>query len=535
MVEGPLIKDTLSYMLAARSTYSNWIFDLIKNPLIHDKRGSFYDMDGKLTYKLNKNNKLDLSSYFSHDYFRFNMNTIYNYDNNILALTWLHFYNSSFSSSISLSNSAYKYYISNQDVKTEAYSLSHKINSSHLKADFYMVQGGHKFNSGVDITRYDVIPGKYHPAGDSSLIIPNIIEREVAYEPAFYIDDKFSITDFLSLNVGIRFSSFFSFGPQTVLSYNPGFSKNRRNISDTIFFMPGELTSKYAGPELRASLNYRISDRNSLKINYNRTRQYIHLLSNSISISPTDTWKLSDYYFKPEVGDQYAIGFYQLLLNKSVETSAELYFKEIKNMVDFKGGSTLAMAEDIEQYMIDVNGKAYGLELAVKKTEGKTRFSISYAYARTFIRSTSEFREEKINSGNWYPANYDKPNNLIITYQYFYSRRFSFSADYTYSTGRPLTLPIATYRVNDVLMVQYSDRNKYRIPDYSRFDVSLKVSGNLRSDKIAHPSLTFSVYNLLGKENAYSVYFQKEYETIRGYKLSVFGRPIPSVIFSFDF
>jgi hypothetical protein len=214
-----------------------------------------------------------------------------------------------------------------------------------------------------------------------------MIERERAYEAAFYIDDKFSITDYLSLNLGMRISSFFSLGPQTVLSYNPSFSKNRSNISDTIVFLPGEITSKYAGPELRASLNYRISDRNSLKINYNRTRQYIHLLSNSISISPTDTWKLSDYYFKPEVGDQYAIGFYQMLLNKSIETSAEVYYKEIKNMVDFKGGSTLAMAGDIEQYMIDVEGKAYGVELAVKKTEGRTRFSISYAYARTFIRS----------------------------------------------------------------------------------------------------------------------------------------------------
>ncbi|MBK7133649.1 MAG: hypothetical protein IPH69_12760 [Bacteroidales bacterium] len=224
-----------------------------------------------------------------------------------------------------------------------------------------------------------------------------------------------------------------------------------------------------------------------------------------------------------------------MLLNKSIETSAEVYYKEIENMVDFKGGSTLAMVGDIEQYMIDVEGKAYGMELAVKKTEGRTRFSVSYAYARTFIRSTSDFREEKINSGNWYPANYDKPNNLIVTYQYLYSRRLSFSADYTYSTGRPITLPIAFYRVNDILMVQYSDRNKYRIPDYSRFDVSLKISGNLRSDKIAHPSLTLSVYNLLGKENAYSVYFQKDNETIRGYKLSVFGRPIPSVTFSFDF
>jgi hypothetical protein len=535
MIEGPLKKDALSYILSARSTYSNWIFDIVKNPMIHDKRGSFYDMNGKITYNLNKNNKLDLSSYLSHDYFRFNPKTIYNYDNNILALSWLHFYNSNFSSNVSLNNSSYKYYISNLDIIKEAYSLSHKINSTQLKADFYFSKGDHKINSGIDLIKNSVLPGMYYPEGDSSLIIPKITQEEKAYESAFYIDDKYAVTDYLSLNVGMRISSFFAFGPKTILSYNPGFSKNRSNISDTIDFRTGEITSKYAGPELRASLNLRISDKNSFKINYNRTRQYIHLISNSISISPTDTWKLSDIYFKPEIGDQYAVGFYQILFNKRLETSAEFYYKEIQNMVDFKGGSALAMVDDIEQYMINVKGKAYGMELSVKKSEGKTRFNISYSYARTFIRSTSEFREESINSGNWYPANYDRPNNLIITYQYIYSRRLSFSADYTYSTGRPLTLPIATYRVNNVLMVQYSDRNKYRIPDYSRLDASLKISGNLRSDKIANPSLTFSVYNLLGKENAYSVYFLKENENIKGYKLSVFARPIPSVTFSFDF
>ncbi|MCX6320654.1 MAG: TonB-dependent receptor [Bacteroidia bacterium] len=535
IVEGPLIKDTLSYLLTARTTYSNWIFDLIKNPLLHNNRASFYDMNGKITYDLNKNNKLDASYYLSHDYFRFNLNMVYSYDNNILALRWLHFYNSKFSSALSISNSFYKYNILNQDVTTEAYFLSHQINNSQFKADFNWLPGSHKINFGLDVNKYAVMPGSYRPASDSSLIMSNVIERERAFEGALYIDDKFFLTDFLSVNVGMRMSSFFSLGPQTVFKYSPGFSKSKSTITDTINFMPGEFPSKYAGPELRASLNFRITDKNSIKINYNRTRQYLHLLSNSTSISPTDTWKLCDYYLNPEVGDQYAIGFYQMLFKNSFETSAELYYKEIKNMVDFKGGSTLTMVDDIEQYMINVKGKAYGMELAIKKIEGKTRFSIGYTYARTFAKSTSNFKDEIINSGNWYPANYDKPNNLVITYQYLYSRRFSFSADYTYSTGRPITLPIAIYHVNDILMVQYSDRNKYRIPDYSRLDVSFKVSGNLRSHKIAHPNLTFSVYNLFGKENAYSVYFQKEKETIKGYKLSVFVRPIPSVTFSFDF
>ena len=535
MVEGPLIRDTLTYLLTARTTYSNWVFGMIKDPVLHKSRAKFYDLNGKITYNLNMNNKLDISSYYSDDYFRFDMNTVYTYENNIFALRWLHFYDSTFTSAVSINNSFYKYDILNQDFPEEAYFLAHKINSSQFKADFNLLKGSHKINFGLDINRYAVMPGSYHPAGDSSLIVTNVIERERAFEGALYIDDKFFLTKFLSVNIGMRMSSFFSIGPQTVYRYDPGFSKNKSTITDTIDFAPGDISSRYAGPELRVSLNFRITDRNSIKFNYNRTRQYLHLQSNSASISPTDTWKLCDYYLKPEIGDQYALGFYKTLFNNSFETSLEVYYKGIRNMVDYKGGSTLTMIDDIEQYMINVKGKAYGLELALKKTDGKTLYSISYTFSRTLLKSISGFRDEIINSGNWYPANFDKPDNLVITFQYLYSRRLSFSADYTYSTGRPITYPIATYSAGTIKLMYYSDRNKYRIPDYSRLDVSFKISGNLRSDKIANPNLTFSVYNLLGKENAYSIYFKKVGEVVKGYKLSVFGRAIPTVTFNFDF
>lgn len=535
MVEGPLIKDTLTYLLSGRTTYSDWIFRMIKNPILHNSRASFYDLNGKLTYTLNKNNKLDASAYYSHDYFRFNLSNIYSYDNNILALRWLHSFKNKITSAVSVSNSSYKYEISDLEVPTEAYSLSHDINSTQFKADFNWLTGNNNINFGLDVNRYSVIPGSYQPANDSSVVNSKTIESERAFESALYLDDKFFPARFLSINIGMRVSSFLSLGPQTVYQYSPDFSKSKSTVIDTINFRSGEFPGRYAGPELRASLNFRITDKNSLKINYNRTRQYLHILSNSTSISPSDTWKLCDYYLKPVVGDQYAIGFYQILFRTSLEASAELYFKEIKNMVDFKGGSTLTMADDIEQYMINVKGKAYGMELSLKKTLGKTRFTIGYTYARTYLRSTGSFRDEIINSGNWYPANYDKPDNLVITFRYFYSRRLSFSADYTYSTGRPITIPIHSYYIDNIPMLHYSERNKYRIPDYSRLDISLKVSGTLRSRKLANPNLIFSVYNLLGVKNVYSVYFKKVQEVIKGYKLSVFGSAIPGVTFSFDF
>ncbi len=534
MVEGPIIKDSLTYLFAARTTYSNWLLSLVENDALSNSRASFYDLNGKMTYDWNKNNKIDLSAYFSHDSFRFNSDTTYSYDNSIYALKWRHFFSSKLFSSLSVNNSFYRYDVSSGQPDAEAFVHTHKMNSTGIKADFNWFPGKNEFNFGLDLTRYAVNPGIYLPDGDSSLVVPRSIEKEQAWEGALYVEDKFMLKDYLSISLGMRLSAFYALGPQTVRIYNPAYPKSRSTITDTLRFSPGEITGKYGGPEFRISLNFRITERNSLKINYNRTRQYLHLLSNSASISPTDTWKLSDYYLEPQVGDQIAAGFYKLMFS-SLEISAELYYKWIRNMVDFKGGTNLIMNENIESAIVNLKGKAYGAELSVKKTSGKLRYSIGYTYSRTFVRSTGAFSEEMINKGSWFPANFDKPHDLVVTFNYLLSRRFSFSSNYTYSTGRPITFPVATYIMYDNELVHYSDRNRYRIPDYSRFDVSFRINGNLRSKKIAHPGFTFSIYNLLGRENVYSVYFKKEGELIRGYKLSVFGVAIPSVTFSFDF
>jgi len=534
-VEGPIIKDTLTYILTGRTTYSNLIFGLIENQALQKSRASFYDFNGKITYDINRNNKLDFSSYYSHDSFRFNSDTVYSYNNNIFALKWRHFFNNRFFSALSVNNSSYKYDISSLNIEDAAFVLSHKVNSTGLTSDFNWFVGRNEINFGLNLTKYAVIPGSYLPASDSSLVIPRTIEKEQAWEGALYLDDKIVLTDYLSVNLGIRMSSFYSVGPQTVMIYNTGYSKTNSTIVDTLKFKSGKASGKYAGPEFRVSFNFRISDNNSFKINYNRTRQYLHLLSNSASISPTDTWKLSDYYIKPQVGDQVAIGFYQMLQNSGFETSVEVYYKKIKNMIDFKGGTNLVMIENIEQEIVNVKGKAYGLEVVLKKNEGKFRYTIGYTYARTFVKSLSSYYEEIINEGKWFPANYDKPNDLIFTCNYFFSRRYSFSANYTYSTGRPITFPVATYPLYDNILVHYSERNRYRIPDYSRLDLSFKLSPNLRARSKARPNWTLSVYNVFGRENVYSIYFRREQDIYKGYKLSVFGRAIPSLTFSFDF
>lgn len=536
MVEGPILKDKVSYVIAARSTYSNWVLGMIDNPSLKNSRASFYDMNSRFTYDINKNNKIELSSYLSHDDFKFHSDTSYKYDNKLIAIKWRHFYTSRFFSNISINNSNYSYGISSERVALDGFILSHKVSNTNFKVDFNWYPGSrNEVNFGLDLNSYNILPGSYLPLSDSSIVVSRFVERERALETGLYIDDKFIITDHISINVGIRMSTFSNIGPNSVLVYDPSLPKSLSTVIDTLTFSKNKIYKTYAGPELRASLNFRLSDKSSFKINYNRTKQYLHLLSNTTTISPTDIWKLSDYDLKPQVGDQVALGIYKMLLKNSIETSAEFYYKSIRNMVDFKGGANLIMNEAIERETVNVKGKAYGMELMIKKEEGKVRWSVAYTFSRIFVKSISNLSDETINSGAWFPANYDKPHDLIATFNYLLSRRLSFSTNYTYSTGRPITYPEAIYTNRGLILTYYSDRNKYRIPDYSRLDLAVTISGNLKSHKIAHPKWTASVYNVLGRQNVYSEYFRNEGSSVKGYRLSIFGQAIPSLTYSFDF
>jgi len=534
-IEGPLKKDTLFFMLAGRTTYSNWVFDYIDYPTLKRSKASFSDFNGKITYDIDRNNKIDLSSYFSHDSFRFNSDTLYSYNNNIVSLGWRHFFTSDFFSLISVNNSNYKYDISGDRVATDGFVLSHIVNSTGLKAGFNLYRGRHEMNFGLDATRYSISPGNLRPYSDSSHVAVRRVQQDKALESALYFDDRFRLSEKITLEGGIRLSSLFSFGPRTVLLYDPEVARGASSVVDTLTYSRGELYRTWGGPEYRFSVNFMTGVNSSIKLNYNRTRQYIHLLSNSASISPTDNWKLSDYYLKPQSGDQYAMGFYQLLFNGRLETSVEFYYKRLKNLIDFKGGTRIIMNENVEQDLVNTEGRAYGVELMVRKESGRLRWTAGYTYSRSLLRSTGKFSSEIINDGKWFPANFDRPHDLALTLNYLSTRRISISAAYSYSSGRPITYPITGYELEGLELIHYSDRNRYRIPDYMRVDLSLKVTGNLKSRKIAHPYWTFSVYNLLGRENVYSIYFTRTNGIVKGYKLSVFGNAIPSVTFSFDF
>lgn len=534
-VEGPILKDTLFYIITGRRTYSNWVLKLLEDPALRNSRAMFYDLNGRLAWDIGKKNKIDMSGYFSNDAFRLNSDTTYNYINSIASLRWRHYFNSRFFSSLTLTNSSYKYDISSLRVPEESFSLQHRINTTGLKAEFNLFRGRNEINFGADLLRHGVIPGDYLPADAASLVIPNSIQRQKAMETAVWLEDNFTVTGFLSVSGGIRLGSFHAFGPQTVVTYSPGFPRNIETVTDTLLFQGNKTYRSYAKPEFRLSANFRTGTGSSFKLSYNHTNQYLHLLTNTTAISPTDTWKLSDYHLKPQSADQFAAGFYKMISKNRVEASAEIYYKKINNMIDFKGGTDLVMNEYLERDLVNVMGKAYGVELLIRKPEGRARWSVGYTWSKILLRNNSGFDEELINSGNWFPASFDRPHDLILTMNYIYSRRVSLSANYNYSSGRPVTYPVSTYSIGDIVLMNYSERNKYRLPYYSRLDLSIRISGDLRLKKLANPYWVFSIYNITGRKNVYSVFFKNEGGIVKGYYLSVFGRPIPSLSLNFDF
>jgi hypothetical protein len=372
-----------------------------------------------------------------------------------------------------------------------------------MKTDFsYFLNPQHALTFGAGSIYYKLRPGSQTPSGAASLVTQDVVESEQGLENSAYISDRYEVTPALSINYGVRYSLYSFLGPKDVLNYVQGQPKEEATIIDTTHYKAGKNIVTYQGPELRFSARYLLGSDASVKISYNRMRQYIQMLSNTTAISPTDTWKLSDAYIKPQIGDQYSIGYYKNLNSNSLEVSAEAYYKITQHFLDYKSGANLLLNHHLETDVLSAHGKAYGLELLLRKTSGKLNGWVSYTYSRSFLQTQSSFASETINNGNYYPSNYDKPHAFNLISNYKFNRRFSISINYTYSTGRPITLPVAKYESNGSMLLFYSQRNQYRIPDYWRADVSLNIEGIHKVHKLAHGSWTIAVYNLTGRHNA---------------------------------
>ncbi|HSH19644.1 MAG TPA: hypothetical protein VLA03_04285, partial [Draconibacterium sp.] len=339
----------------------------------------------------------------------------------------------------------------------------------------------------------------------------------------------------LVIEAGARLSGFFSLDDGSRYVYAEGKPITEDNIIDTITGNRNQVKQTYFNPEIRFSANFLLSSSSSLKLGYNSTSQYIHILTNSTAISPTDTWKLSDEFLAPQLGQQVSLGVFKSFNYSEYETSVEGFYKKINNLKEYKPGANLVLNDHIETEILNGTGKSYGIEFSLKKNQGRLNGWLNYTYARTFIKSNSPFESEQVNDGEYFPASYDKPHNVNVFANLKASRRIIFSSTVNYSTGRPITYPVAKYQLGEQVILHYSKFNQYRIPDYFRIDCSVTIEGSLKSNKKVDSSFTFSVYNVTGRRNAYSVFFRSNGDSYEGYKLSVFATAIPTITYNFRF
>lgn len=534
MIEGPIIKKKASFIISSRTTYSDWILRQLKNIQLQKSSASFYDVQGLLVFDPNDKNSFSLSGYLSNDNFNLYKESVINYQNLASSFKWRHIYSSRFSSQFSATLSNYDYQNNSKKDSTSYYSLYYRLNQKILRADFtYRPIDKHKIDFGIDATSYSLLPGIQKPVGIYSLILPKQLESERALEPSLYISDEFDVSPRLLISGGLRFTYFTTFGPRSQYGYSANSPRTLENIIDTVFYSKESILKSYPGLEFRFSSRFVITPDLSVKAGIQRNYQYLHMISNTTSMTPTDIWKLSDNYIKPQRGDQFSLGIYKNLNRKAIETSVEAYYKILNNILDYKGGAELLMNNHLETDIINGKGKAYGVEFMVKKQTGMLTGWISYTYSRVLLKVNGKFEEEKVNNGMYFAANYDKPHDLKFVANAKFFRRFNFTTNFVYNTGRPITYPVAYYNFLNVNRVFYSERNEFRIPDYTRLDFAATINGNLKAKKLNHSSLTFTVYNALGRRNPYSIFFKAEDGVVKGYQMSIFGQPIFMVTYNF--
>ncbi|MFT5103948.1 MAG: hypothetical protein ACI86C_001609 [Candidatus Latescibacterota bacterium] len=535
-LEVPLVKGKSAFLVGGRTTYSDLILQQLDEPELAKSKANFFDIIAKYNSKLGENDDLKATAYFSRDAFSITSDSLYSYSNRLGSLRWNHTFNDKNRGSVILAHSQYKFNIDYDGQTNQNFKLGYKVAETELKIKMkYLMSDAHKFDYGVSAKTYKVNPGTINPTASESIIKAVDIAEEQALEAAVFMSDTWEINDKLLVNAGIRYSYFASKGPSEQNIYQDGLPLNSGTLLETKSFGSGETIQNYGGPEIRVSARYILGQDFSIKAGYNNSYQFIHTLSNNTTVSPTDTWKLSDLNIKPQEQKQYSLGLFKNLDDDIYELSLEGYYKESDNILDYKVGAQLLLNEEIETEVLQGKGKAYGVELLLKKSKGKLNGWIGYTYSRSLIQLDSEFAEERVNGGEFFPSNFDKPHDFSLVTNYKMTKRFSWSMNFVYQTGRPVTYPIGSYELNGSEYVFYSDRNKFRIPDYYRLDLSLNIEGNHKIKKFAHSFWNISVYNVLGRNNPYSVFFVTQEGEVKAFQSSIFSVPIPTITYNFKF
>jgi len=522
-VDGPIVEDRGSFMISGRRTYADLFLKLSNDDDINSSRLYFYDLNAKANYRIDERNTVFLSGYFGRDVLGYSSLFGFDWGNATATARWNHVLNSRLFSNTTLVYSNFNY---NVNIENEEFNfvIASRIQNYNLKQDFQFFSSNRSnWRFGVNLLRQRISPANID-ADEDTPVNSLRLEDRTGMEMAAYLAHEWKPTERLNIIYGLRLNTFLLFGPGTFHGYDAD-----GDVSESREYGRGDVVQRYINPEPRLSLSYQLRHNNSLKLSYNRNSQHLHQLSNSTSSLPTDAWVMSSNNIRPQLADQAAVGYYQNFAGDRYEFSIESYYKYMQNQIDYRNAADLQANEHVEGELLYGTGRAYGVELFLKKREGKLNGWVSYALSR------SERQFDAINDGDWFAARQDRTHDLSVVGMYQLSRRWHLSATFVYSTGNAVTFPSGKYTVDGRTLWYYTERNGYRMPDYHRLDFGATWESAI--NRKFKSSWTFGIYNAYNRKNAYIIDFRENESNpniTEAYRIALFGI-IPSVTWNFKF
>lgn len=532
IAEGPLKRGESSFIVSGRQSLFNISLD-------DGNRSSFQDVNAKANWKYNKRNTFYISGYFGNDRSQNTFETVRNWGNRNLSLRWNHLFTPKLFANFSAIVSQYNYKIT-QPREAASFVGNSRIVDYMLKSDWsYTLSPKHHFEFGGNLILHRLKPGDRIPFDENSSSDSLLLDSEHGLESALYVSHETEINEKLKLLYGMRMSALHTLGPEEVYLYASNMPRSDASITDTVHHGQREVVKAYYGIEPRVSMALEVSNQATIKASYSRNTQYLHLISNTITPSPTDIWKLSDTHIKPTVSDHYSLGYYRNFNDNTWESYIDVYYKELSNLLEYKNGADLLFNENPETELLNGQGRAYGIEFFLKKNKGRYTGWLSYTLSRSEVKVDGSFEESTINNGQYFPSNHDRKHDISLVNIFQFNQRLSGSVSFNFNSGRPYTLPEGKYYFEGNLIPLFGQRNTNRLPDYHRLDLSVKLEGkSTRSDGSPRKwkdYWTLNIYNVYGRANVYSYLFEENESTgstsITPY--TIFDSIIPAISYHF--
>lgn len=532
MLEGPIKTEKTSMIAALRRSNLNWKLSTVDQLDVQDSRLNFHDMYAGISHKFSQKNTIEFSLLNTGDRFQFSDQFGFRWNNFVSSLTSKNLVSDNFSiiGLVAYGNFTNQFF---EPSVNDAFQITNGLEYQQAKLSGLWTSESVELTFGAEAVNYQMKPEQREPFNEASGILPGRVNKERGFEWAPFIGLDWTVSEKFSLSAGARYSFYQQNGPDSVFIYQENLPISRFTIIDRVGFESGPIVS-FSGFEPRFSFRWSLDDTQSIKAGASLINQYLQTISNATGPTPIDLWQISTTYILPQRSFNYSLGYFKNIKDNEWSTSLEGYYRITGNQLEYRDFADLFLNPHIETELVQGEGKAYGVELLIQRNRGIVTGWLSYTYSRSLVRTTSPFNEIQVNQGEWFPTNFDRPHILSLVSNVNLGKKRFFNASFNYSAGRPVTAPATNYIIAGVFVPDFGNRNQFRIPDYIRLDFSYLTNGIVRSWE---DTINFSIYNVLSRRNAYSVFFQRENQSrrLRPYQLSVLGSIFPTITYSVNF